>query len=195
MRPQKLLEQSRSGPGAASWLVLDSRFLATYPLAGNMRGKKKPAAWSEQGFLRRGDSIEALAAACDIEPAALAATVARFNDLVRQGRDEDFGRGDHVYDNWLGDGLHGPSPTLGTLEQAPFYAIRVYPGDVSTYGGLVTDEHARVLREDGSVIAGLYATGTSTASVMGRGCPGAGASIGPSFIWGYIAARHAIEAS
>lgn len=188
---RNLLAQSRSAEDAATWLVLDSRFLATYPLAGNMRGAKKPAAWYEQGFLRRGESIEELAAACEIDPAALADTVARFNDLVRQGRDEDFGRGDHVYDNWLGDGLHSPSPTLGTLAEGPFYAIRVYPGDVSTYGGLVTDEHARVLREDGSVIGGLYATGTSTASVMGRGCPGAGASIGPSFTWGYVAALHA----
>lgn len=72
--------------------------------------------------------------------------------------------------------------------------MAVYPGDVSTYGGLVTDVHARVLRADGSAIPGLYATGTSTASVMGRAAPGAGASIGPSFTWGYVAARHAVEA-
>lgn len=186
-----ILERNREVPATPSWLVLDSRFLATYPLAGNMRGAKKPAAWFEQGFLRKGDSIAELASACSIDPAALQSTVERFNAQVRAGRDDDFGRGDHVYDNWLGDGLHSPSPTLGTVEEGPFYAMPVYPGDVSTYGGLVTDEHARVLREDGSPIGGLYATGTSTASVMGRGCPGAGASIGPSFTWGYVAARHA----
>ena len=67
----------------------------------------------------------------------------------------------------------------------------VVPGDVGTYGGVVTDAHARVLRADGSVIDGLYATGVSTASVMGRFYPGAGASVGPSFVWGYVAARHA----
>ena len=67
----------------------------------------------------------------------------------------------------------------------------IYPGDVGTYGGVVTDAHARVLRTDGSVIPGLYATGVSTASVMGRVYPGAGSSVGPSFVWGYVAAKHA----
>jgi len=188
---RNILEHSREAPATPSWLVLDSRYLATYPLAGNMRGKKKPASWYEQGFLRKGDSLRELATACDIDPGALEDSVLRFNEQVRAGRDTDFGRGDHVYDNWLGDALHAPSPTLGTIEEGPYYAIPVYPGDVSTYGGLVTDEHARVLNTDGTEIPGLYATGTSTASVMGRGCPGAGASIGPSFTWGYVAALHA----
>ncbi len=188
-----ILARDQQVPASPSWLILDSRYLATYPLAGNMRGSKKPAVWFEQGFLRQGDTIEALAQACDIDPATLSASVLRFNELVRQGQDEDFRRGDHIYHNWLGDALHQPSPTLGPIEQGPFYAMQVYPGDVSTFGGVVTDEHARVLREDGSVIRGLYATGTSTASVMGRGCPGAGASIGPSFTWGYVAARHAAD--
>jgi 3-oxosteroid 1-dehydrogenase len=185
-----ILEHNRETPATPSWLVLDHRYLSTYPLAGNMRGAKKPQAWFDQGFLRKGDTIEALATACDIDPATLRASVERFNSLVQSGRDTDFGRGDHVYDNWLGDGLHSPSPTLGTIEQGPFYAMAVYPGDVSTFGGLVTDEHARVLRGDGTPITGLYATGTSTASVMGRGCPGAGASIGPAFTWGYVAGLH-----
>jgi 3-oxosteroid 1-dehydrogenase len=81
--------------------------------------------------------------------------------------------------------------TLGSIAQAPFYAVPVVPGDVGTYGGVVTDEFARVLREDRTVIPGLYATGVSTASVMGRAYPGAGSSIGPSFTFGYVAASHA----
>jgi len=186
-----ILARNAQAASVPSWLVLDSRYLATYPLAGDLRGKKKPQTWYDENFLRRGETLAELAAACDIDPARLQATVERFNGFARQGRDEDFQRGDHVYDRWLGDALHTPSPTLGTIEEGPFYAIQVYPGDVSTFGGLVCDEHARVLRQDGSVIPGLYATGTCTASVMGRGCPGAGASIGPSFTWGYVAARHA----
>lgn len=188
-----ILERNRQVPAIPSWLIMDSRFLATYPLAGNMRGLKKPQAWFDQHFLRRGETLAELAAACDIDPDRLAASVGRFNEFARKGRDEDFQRGAHAYDQWLGDALHHPSPTLGTIEQGPFYAIPVYPGDVSTFGGVVTDEHARVLREDGSVITGLYATGTCTASVMGRGCPGAGASIGPSFTWGFVAANHAVK--
>jgi 3-oxosteroid 1-dehydrogenase len=85
-----------------------------------------------------------------------------------------------------------PSTTLGTLEKGPFYALQFLPGDVSTSGGLVTDEHARVLRADGSPIAGLYATGSTAATVMGNRTPGAGASVGPSLTWGYVAAKHAL---
>jgi 3-oxosteroid 1-dehydrogenase len=110
---------------------------------------------------------------------------------VRNGRDEDFHRGETPYQQWLGDALHKPSSTLGTIEKGPFHALPIYPGDVSTFGGLVTDEHARVLRADGTPIDGLYATGTSTASVMGRTSPAAGVSVGPSFTWGYVAAKHA----
>lgn len=191
-----ILRRNEVAPASPSWLVLDSRFLATYPLAGNMRGSRKPASWSDEKFLRRGDSIEALASACDIPPDALRATVDRFNEQVRQGRDEDFQRGEQVYQRWLGDGLLPKgAQTLGTVERGPFYAIPVYPGDVSTFGGLVTDTGARVLREDGSAIAGLYATGTTTASVMGRGCPGAGASIGPAVTWAYVAANTALAAN
>jgi 3-oxosteroid 1-dehydrogenase len=63
--------------------------------------------------------------------------------------------------------------------------------DVGTYGGIVTDEWGRVIKEDGSILPGLYATGNSSASVTGDKYPGAGASIGASFIFGYRAARHA----
>ncbi len=111
-----ILERNRSAPSIPSWLVLDSRFLATYPLAGDMRGSKKPKAWYEQNFLRRGDTLEELASACDIDPARLKATVERFNGFVRNGRDEDFQRGDHAYDRWLGDALHQPSHTLGRVD-------------------------------------------------------------------------------
>ena len=82
--------------------------------------------------------------------------------------------------------LFWPVETFAVQATAP-----VVPGDVGTYGGVVTDENARVLRDDGSVIQGLYATGISTASVMGRIYPGAGSSVGPSFVFGYIAAKHA----
>jgi 3-oxosteroid 1-dehydrogenase len=128
-----------------------------------------------------------------MQPGVLAATVQRFNAFVSQNRDEDFHRGERAYDGWLGDAFHKPSMTLGSIVEAPFYALPVVPGDVGTYGGVVTDEFARVLREDRTVIPGLYATGVSTASVMGRAYPGAGSSVGPSFTFGYVAASHAKE--
>jgi 3-oxosteroid 1-dehydrogenase len=111
--------------------------------------------------------------------------------LVRNGKDEDFRRGDRAYDRFLGDYTHKPNATLGTVEKGPFYAVQIVPGDVGTFGGGVCDAWSRVMRPDGSVIPGLYATGTTTASVMGRTYPGAGCSIGPSFTWGFVAAKHA----
>ena len=128
-----------------------------------------------------------------MKPATLKATVERFNGFVAKRKDDDFHRGARAYDRWLGD-YHKPSATLGSISEAPFYAVPVLPGDVGTYGGVVTDEQARVLREDGSVIEGLYATGISTASVMGTSYPGAGCSIGPAFTFGDIAAKHAAGA-
>ncbi len=156
-----------------------------------MPGKPKPQHWYDQGYLKKADTIEALAQQLRIDPAKLKATVERFNGFVANNKDEDFHRGVRAYDRWLGDSLNKPSETLGTIKQGPFYAVPIVPGDVGTYGGVVTDEHARVLRADGSVIPGLYATGVSTASVMGRYYPGAGSSVGPSFVWGYVAAKHA----
>jgi 3-oxosteroid 1-dehydrogenase len=188
-----MLARNQQAPANPSWMIMDSQYLENYMLAGKMPGKKPNKRWIDEKFLLVGDSIEALAKACNIDPARLKASVDRFNGFVSKGRDEDFGRGSHAYDEWLGDALHTPSRTLGRIENGPFYAVKIYPGDVSTYGGLVTDEFARVLREDGSVIDGLYATGTSTASVMGKATPGAGGSIGPSFTWGYVAAKHALQ--
>ncbi|AXQ28564.1 FAD-dependent oxidoreductase [Solimonas sp. K1W22B-7] len=186
-----MLERHKSVPAVPSWAVFDSQYMAKYMLAGTLPGSSKPQRWYDEGYLKRADSLEELARQLGMEPATLKATVERFNGFVAGNRDEDFHRGERAYDRWLGDYLQQPNPALGSIERAPFHAVPVYPGDVGTYGGVVTDEQARVLREDGSIIRGLYATGVSTASVMGRFYPGAGSSVGPSFVWGYVAARHA----
>jgi 3-oxosteroid 1-dehydrogenase len=191
---RRMLDRNRLSPAVPSWMVFDSQYINTHMLAGSMAGPKKPQAWFDEKFLRRADTLDALAAACGMDATQLRASVERFNEFARRGRDDDFHRGEHIYEQWQGDPLR-ESKSLGTLEQGPFYALQVFPGDVSTYGGLVTDVNARVLRSDGSAIEGLYATGTSTASVMGRVEPGAGGSVGPSFTWGYVAARHALAAS
>ena len=110
---------------------------------------------------------------------------------VDKGVDEDFGRGAREYDKWLGDPFHGPNPALGRIDKAPFYAVDMVPSDVGTYGGVLIDANARVINGDGVPIPGLYACGVSTASIMGGVYPGAGASVGPSMTFGYIAAKHA----
>ena len=190
---QGMLARNKTVPAVPSWLVYDSRYTGKYMVTGTMPGSKKPKSWLDQGWLKKGDTIEELAGQCGIDPARLKAQVERFNGFAHKGKDEDFSRGGTAYDRFLGDKGNSPSPAMGPVEKGPFYAYRFYPGDVGTYGGVITDTDARVLREDGSVIEGLYATGISTASVMGRAYPGAGASVGPSFVWGYVAAKHAME--
>jgi 3-oxosteroid 1-dehydrogenase len=191
---QNMINRDKIVPAIPSWCVVDSRFVANYMLAGSMPGAKKPAIWTDHGFLRKGNTIDELAIACGMNRDKFKATIERFNGFARKGKDEDFHRGERAYDLFLGDhSKPGTAGSLGTIEQGPFYAVPIVPGDVGTFGGVVTDVHARVLKEDGSAIPGLYATGTTTASVMGRTYPGAGCSIGPSFTWGYVAAKHALN--
>jgi len=190
-----MLERNKTVPAVPSWAVLDSQYMRNYMFAGTMPGSTKPQRWFDEGYLETADTIEGLAQKLNIDPGTLKTTITRFNQFVAKNRDEDFHRGERAYDRWLGDAYNKPSQTLGSIAEPPFYAVPVHPGDVGTYGGVVTDECARVLRKDGSVIPGLYATGVSTASVMGRAYPGAGSSVGPSFAWGYVAAKHAVTAA
>jgi 3-oxosteroid 1-dehydrogenase len=190
-----MIERNRTAPAIPSFAILDSQYMSRYMLAGTMAGSSKPQNWFDSGYMKKADTIEALAQQLKMEPSTLKNTIARFNGFVAKNKDEDFQRGESAYDTWLGDRFHQPSASLGTIAVAPFYAVPVVPGDVSTFGGVVCDQYARVLRNNGSVIAGLYATGACSASVMGRAYPGAGASIGPSFTWGYVAASHATSAA
>lgn len=190
-----MFERNKQVPAVPSWAIFDQQFMNKYMLAGKMPGSRKPQRWFDEGYLQKASTLEELAQKLKMDPAKLKNTVERFNGFAQGNRDEDFHRGERAYDRWLGDPFQQPSESLGEISQAPYYAVPVVPGDVSTYGGVVTDEYARVLREDGAVIPGLYATGVSTASMMGRSYPGAGCSIGPSFVWGYVAAKHAAKIS
>lgn len=187
-----MYERHKTVPAVPSWLIVDSRYRGRYRWGcGAFPSGKPPREWIESGYMKCGDTIEELATACDLDPAALRATVDRFNANATAGKDPDFGKGSSAYHHYWGDPTVKPNPNLGPVEKAPFYAVQIVPGDVGTGGGVMTDEHARVLREDGTVIEGLYATGNATASVMGRSYPGAGASIAASMVFGHLAAAHA----
>jgi 3-oxosteroid 1-dehydrogenase len=188
---ETMLKRNRTVPAVPSWALFDRTYVETYQVAGKWIDKAIPKGWEEAKYLHQANTIEALAASIGVDSTTLKGTVERWNHFVAQGRDDDFHRGERAYDEWLGDPWHGPVRALGAIEKGPFYAVPVVPGDVSTYGGVVTDIHGRVVHADGSPIAGLYATGVSTASLMGGVYPGAGASIGPSLTFGYIAAKHA----
>jgi 3-oxosteroid 1-dehydrogenase len=183
-------KHQQTAPAVPSWIVMDSRHRQRYIFATALPGKT-PDDWVSSGYMKQADTLEELAAQCDLPPDKLKATVERFNGFAREGVDHDFGRGVGAYPHYLGDPTNKPNPSLGTIEKPPFLAFQLWPRDVGTCGGLVTDEHARVLKQDGSVIPGLYATGNTTSSVHGPSYPGAGASIGASLTFGFIAAKHA----
>ena len=115
----------------------------------------------------------------------------RFNEMSRAGHDADFGRGNSAYDRYYGHPTIGPNPNLRAPEKGPFYALRTALSDLGTCGGLRADDRARVLREDGSVIEGLYAIGNTAANAFGTTYPGAGATIAQGLVYGYVAARDA----
>ncbi len=181
-------KDSRDASTVPSWLVFDQRYRDRYLFAG--RGPRQPLSrrWYATEVLVREPSLGALATRIGAPPEALESTVERFNRLARRGVDEDFGRGDSVYDRYYGDPRNKPNPCLGELSKPPFYAVKIVPGDLGTKGGLRTDERARVLRDDGTPIPGLYAAGNVSAAVMGHSYAGAGATIGPAMTFGFIAA-------
>jgi 3-oxosteroid 1-dehydrogenase len=132
-----------------------------------------------------------LARQIDVAADELEHTIKRFNEFAAKGLDPDFGRGQSAYNDCLGDPGYRPNAALGPLDRAPYYATRIFPADAGTRGGVITNEHAQVLDENNQVIDGLYATGNTTATVMGPTYPGAGASIANTMVFGYVAARHA----
>jgi 3-oxosteroid 1-dehydrogenase len=189
---ERMHERNRShGSAIPSFAIFDGLHRKRYPWGTALPGVT-PAEWLASGYMKKADSLAALAAECGIDAEGLAKTVERWNGFCRSGVDADFARGGRCFDRAHGDPTVRPNPNLGPISTPPYFAVAMVPSDVGTAGGLVTDAWARVLRGDGSPIAGLYATGNTTASVMGRSYPGAGASIAASFTFAWIAAYHAL---
>ena len=179
---------SAGTPHIPSWLIIDQRYRNSYVFAGLPPRSRCPAAGTPRARVPPRAHLADWPARSASTRAALAKTVARFNEFAQAGKDEDFRRGDSAYDRYYGDPRRRPNPCLAPLDTPPFYAIKIVPGDLGTKGGLRTDERARVLRADGTPIAGLYAAGNTSAAVMGHSYAGAGATIGPAMTFGYLAA-------
>lgn len=169
-----------------AWRIYDSQFAEKYPHA-------LPKA-SVPGNRFKADTLADLARQIDVDPDGLVDTAQRFSNFARAGQDEDFGRGSTAWDrNRGGDPTHEPSPTLGTIEQPPFYAMPFKASFLGTKGGARTNERAEVLRPDGTSIPGLYAAGNVMANAFGSKGVGAGTTLGPCLTWGYIAGLSAAE--
>jgi 3-oxosteroid 1-dehydrogenase len=173
------------------WIVVDEQFVRKFGFVG-YRGEGAPPSW-----LTRAESIEALSEQLGIPPRALRDTVERFSAMATDGADVDFGRGRSAHDTWWGDpALTGRiDATLGPVDTAPFYAIEVHPGALGTKGGPRTDVNGQVLDVDGVPLPGLYAAGNVMASVMGMTYGGAGGTLAPAMVFGYLGGRHAARAA
>jgi hypothetical protein len=172
--------------------VFDQRYRNSYVFGAQLFPRMRiPQAWYDAGIAKRADGLAGLAAEMGVPVAEFTRTMTRFNENAFAGEDPDFGRGRSAYDRYYGDPTVTPNPNLRPLVDGPFYAVKMVLSDLGTCGGLKADERARVLREDGSVIAGLYAIGNTAANAFGATYPGAGATIAQGLVYGYIAARDA----
>lgn len=187
---QRVLRRERDGdPVGQMWLVFDQGNRNNYLLATSVFPRMAlPQAWYEQRIAFKADSPEDLARATGMLVERLAATIERFNKHAAQGKDIDYRRGEFAYDRFYGDPTIKPNPNVRPLT-GTLYAVKLVLSDLGTCGGLTTDERARVLREDGSPIGGLYAIGNNAANAFGRTYPGAGATIGQGITFGYLAVQ------
>ncbi|MGD9941916.1 MAG: FAD-dependent oxidoreductase [Burkholderiaceae bacterium] len=183
-----------AGAAIPSFLICDTDFIKRWGMGLALPGGRPRGHLERAGYLYKAASIAALAQLLGLEPAALQESVERFNAGAAAGEDKEFGKGSTAYNRYLGDPAHTPNPCLGPLQTPPFYAIKVFPGDIGTAVGLRCNQHAQALDASGQIIAGLYAVGNDMQSVMGGQYPAAGITLGPALTFGWIAGRHLVEA-
>ena len=183
-------ESHKSVPSIPAFLICDAPFIRRWGLGLALPGGRSFRHLVRDGYLIEAPTIPALAAKLEVDAAAMTDSVAEFNAGARSGRDP-LGKGSTAYNRYLGDPtVKNKNPNLGALEIGPFYAVKVYPGDIGTAGGIVTDEHARVLDGQGRPIPALYAAGNDANSVMGGTYPGPGITLGPALTFGWLAGKH-----
>lgn len=186
-------DQLETGANAPCWLVFDATFREKFTAGGYMPNLVLPDwkipkdQWDH--YIFKADTISALAAKIDLPADKLQTVVNNMNEYARTGVDTEFGRGSNDYDRMFGDFNVAPNPCLGPIGKAPFYAVPINLGDLGTKGGLKADTSGRVVDVSGQPIPGLYAAGNNSGSPFGNLYPGAGGTIGPAMVFGYIAAN------
>jgi len=186
------MQQPAAGAAVPAYLICDARALRTYGLGMVRPGGKGLAPFLADGYLTEGRTLEELAQKLGINAQGLLKSAADIGRYAETGTDPDFHRGETAYQHNIGDAQWpGRNPSLGALSEAPFYAVKLYPGDIGAATGLATDGKARALNTQGEVIEGLYAVGNDMHSIMGGIYTGPGITIGPGMVFGYLAGRDA----
>jgi 3-oxosteroid 1-dehydrogenase len=190
---QRVLDLERAGtPVESMWIVFDQKYRNSYVFAAETFPRMPlPKVWYDVGIAAKAETYGDLAAQIGLPTTDFEQTMARFNENAAAGVDTDFNRGSSAYDRYYGDPTVTPNPNLRPLTTGPFYAVKMTLSDLGTCGGLTADDRARVLREDGTAMVGLYAIGNTAANAFGAVYPGAGATIAQGLVYGYIAGRDA----
>ena len=186
-----MFEANARAPSIPCYLICDAAFIETYGLGIVYPGMRDLSALLKSGYLKRGATLEELAALIGVDAPALRATVTRYNAFAQTGADVDFGKGETELNRFNGDESHTPNPCIGPIARAPYYAVELWPAEIAVSTGLSTDADARVLDRDLSAIPGLYACGNDMASPMSGAYPGPGTTLGPGMVFAYRAAMHA----
>ena len=188
---QEMMKAAKPGEEIAAFLMCDHRALAQIRprLRAAVSDAARPSSAHRLSQARR-DAGRTRSASRHRSPRGSRQRSRNSTQTAAEGRDPAFGKGSRAYNRYQGDALHGPNPCIAPIKDGPFYAIKMVIGDLGTYAGIKTDEHARALDADGQPIAGLYAAGNDMASIMGGNYPGAGITLGPALTFGYIAGRH-----
>ena len=152
-------------PGSFSWLIVDQ---AMADASNVIQG------YITKGYTKQGATYEELAKEIEVDPATFAATMEKWNGCVEAKTDADFGR----------------TSFANPLNTAPYYAIKVSAGVHHTMGGVVINSSTEVLKEDGSVIPGLFAAGEVTGGVHGANRLG-GTAVADFVVFGRIAGASA----
>ncbi|PUE49109.1 FAD-binding dehydrogenase [Limnohabitans sp. 2KL-1] len=176
-----------------AYLVADAKALRQYGMGMVRPGGKGLTPFLADGYLTEGASLEALANKLGISAEGLAQSVAQNNAFAQSGVDTQFQRGVTAYQQNIGDAAAGGrNPNLGEMSEGPYYAVKLYPGDIGAAQGLQTNEHAQVLNAQGQAIEGLYAVGNDMNSIMGGVYPAPGITIGPGLVFAYLAVQKAL---
>lgn len=137
------------------------------------------------GLVTRADSVAELAGRIGVSPGALEASVSRWNEVMTSGEDPDFMRHLSLKEK-------GASPVLDPIAEGPFYAVQIVPGElVCTHTGLQVTRDAKVQRDDGTVVEGLFAAGEAAGGILGERYVGAGNSVTNGLVLGRIAGQNA----
>lgn len=186
----KAMLRENPEPGSHAWLIADADFVWKYGLGAVKPMQVDKRRFMRQGYLLRARSIAALARRMGVPPETLDATVTAYNTVAQRGEDPAFHRGTTSYQRFLGDAEVAPNPCVAPITRAPFYAVRVLPGDLGAAAGIATDASARALDGAGRPVPGLYACGADACSIMQGHYPGPGITLGPAITFGFLAAHH-----